>query len=495
MLGGLPFTASPLPAQPATGSPDSADLACVLRASRFAAAVHDLLHQESVERWPQGWALMERLGPSAVPALLTARREESNLLKRLVLIGALAAASRVSGDEQWLLQIATAKGSAVEDCSLAMLCLAVGDERAAAIAGIDQLAGEDRGSFLAVAAALASARCAPSQPAPARMEASGRASVSEQVAAAVRGTLPAEALRRAHGAVRQGGAVLGPALILRAALLGRAGKTSAELGDIARELVVHAGSPDELRLAAAIFLGRREERVADLAVADARALAALVAFPMARRELHQRGLLSATPEVLLEARTRRILAAGFALAAPWPAVAGQGERWARDDVVYEGVMLTAAWRALAREAPPAALGARLLALAPAGVPAVWWHVATATTVEAGQLAALDPTAARAVTLWRAGQAERGVLARQVECALWEAGAHPGLLPHAAWTALVRDALLAGSDLVHARLQRTDRPPLPRGIEGSHEKFFVVADRVFRFLTERVREPPPELRLR
>ena len=482
-----------------SGVVDAADLSCVVRAPRFSTAIHQLLHQESVERWSEGWALAERLGPPVVPALQAALRQEANLLKRLVLIGALAAGSRAADADLRLLEIATAKPRGIEEATLALMCLAVAPLRSRSAPELEQIYAEERaGGAVSVAAALASARYAPAGTAAGRADnASGRPALTtcEQVALAVRRSLPLDALRRAHDAVRQARGSVAASVVLRAALLGRGGKPSDELEALARDLVQQANIPREVRVAAALYLGGVGARLDGLMVGDAQARAALAAVLAARQEQRRQDLFGPSPEVLIEPQTRLVLVAAYALVTPWSTIAADMEKWSREPALHEVVVLTLAWRAQARDEPAGAIVTRITSGLSAGPAAVWWQMATRARVERTQLSVLDAAGLRVAALALDGCADRAVVARQIEDALWRAGAHPNSIGYTAWADLVRDALLAGSDEVSARLQSQERPPQPRGIESSNAKFFQVADRLFRFLTERVPEPPPELRLR
>lgn len=482
-----------------SGVVDAADLSCVVRAPRFSTAIHQLLHQESVERWSEGWALAERLGPAVVPALQTVLRQEANLLKRLVLIGALAAASRTADADPRLLEIAAAKPRGVEEATLVLMCLAVAPLRSRSAPELEQIYAEERaGGAVSVAAALASARYAPAATATARADnASARPALPscEQVALAVRRSLPFDALRRAHDAVRQARGAVAASVVLRAALLGRGGKPSDELEGMARDLVQQANIPREVRVAAALYLGAAGARLDGLVVSDAHARAALAAVLATQKEPRRPDLLDPSPEILIEPRNRLFLVTAYALATPWSTIAADREKWSREPALTEAVVLALAWRVLARDDAASAIVARITSGLSAGPAAVWWQLATGARVERTQLTVLDAGGSRVAALALDGCADRPVIARQIESALWRAGAHPNWIGYLAWADLVRDALLAGSDEVSARLQSQERPPLPRGIESSNAKFFQVADRLFRFLTERVPEPPPELRLR
>ncbi len=467
-----------------------------MRATRFSAAVHRLLHQESVERWADGWALAERIGPPVAAALRAAWRSETNRANRWVLIGAVAAASRDADADAWLSEIATAKARSVDDAALALLCLAVRPMRSVPAPAIEQLALEERaGSILAVAAALASARFV----IPAvggRGEGSntrGSSAIGEQVASAVRGTLSVEALHRALDTVRGERASMQEGLILRAAFLGRDGKIADDLLNAARDLVQHPATPRDVRVAAALHLGRAGVRLDDLVVRDPHARAALAAFPRALQELRAKGLLGPTPEVLIDERTRLPLVAGYALATPWPTIVAEWELWSREPVLVDAVALALAWRAMVDQ-PPAAAVSRLAAALQARPAGLWFDWATGGVVDRTRLGSLDARGARIAALALDKHIDQASVAREIEDALWRGGAHPSLVWHAAWNDLLLDALLAGSNHVHARLQRDERLPLPRGIESSSDKFFLIADRLFRFLTERVPAPPPELRL-
>jgi hypothetical protein len=250
-----------------------------------------------------------------------------------------------------------------------------------------------------------------------------------------------------------------------------------------------------VRIAAGVYLGRSMAALDDATVADPRTRAALAFFPAARQELRRRGLLAALPEVLLDPGLRLPLASAYALATPWPTVAADRRRWTSEPAIADAIALALAWRALGGDQPGAAEAAVLVEGLEPRLASFWLAWAIRGRADLAWLSAPDPRDLRAATLAAAGGADRDVLAREVDDALWRAGGHPGQIWHLAWTELVRDALLAGSDHVSARLQLDERPPLPRGIEASDDKFFLVADDLLRFLTERGPGPPPELRLR
>jgi len=450
-----------------------------------------LLHQESVPRWADGWALAARFGPAVAPWLRHALRQESNALKRLLLIGANTAAACGSIRDGWLVEVAGTR-SRVEEQTLALLCLAVGPRRPGPCPPLEAIYLEERGgSAASVGAALAGARFVPDRPAG---EVRSLGPGTESVAAAVRGELSADALQRVRDALDDPRSRLASELTLRAALLGRSGRALEAVTGMAEDVLRRSQITPSLRIAAAIHVARTGASFDEASVQDPWARAALLAQATARVRLRELNLLGPTPEVFADPRARVLLAAGYGLAAPWPVVAAEVDRWGREPSLAEAVTLCLAWRLLRQAEEPPDEARHVLRLLAKNRGTFWLTWAMGAGGDLATLGQDDPRAARAAALALRGQLDRAAVADEVEAVLWRLQAHPGRLLHSAWVELVRDALLAGSDHVSARLQLEERPPLPRGMENSTGKFFVVADSLYRFLTERVPAPPPECRL-
>lgn len=480
-----------LAAQPGTAGVDAAELSCLQnRGSRFGAAIQRLLHQESTPQWSDGWALAERYGPAVAPLLRTMLRQESNALKRLLLVGALAAASRGSKQDTRLLDIATARAK-VEEQTLALMCLAVGPYRSIPCPLEALLAEERANTAVAVGSALASTRFEPERRAGERLS----TDANESLVAAVRGELSSEALRRLRAGLDDSRTRAECAVILRAALLGRSGRSADDLAVVAEQLLRRPSTPAAVKIAAALHLGREGARWDEAVLGEARVRAALSAYATGRARLREMRALTPLPEVLTDPRTRLVLAAAYGLSAPWPVLATEVDRWSREPALADAIVLCLAWRLLRGDGEtPVEAREILRQLAP--TPATFWLAwAVGEPGDLGALGADDASARHVGMLALQGRVDRPVVAGEVEALLWRSGAHPGRVAYSAWVDLVRDALLAGSDHVSARLQLVERPPLPRGIENSNNKFFLVADSVHRFLTERVPAPPAEYRLR
>ncbi|MEZ5965160.1 MAG: hypothetical protein R3F56_15105 [Planctomycetota bacterium] len=479
------------PAQTGGGSADAADLSSIQsRGSRLFAAIQRLLHQESLKNWQDGWALAERYGPAVAPLLRGSLRQESNALKRLLLIGAVAAASVGSDRDTWLLEVATNAGK-TEEQVLAWICLAVGPQRESTRGPLEAACAQEGGAAsgaLALGAALAAARCGvTSGPGERRPGA-------DSVVAALRGELSVDALRRLQARLGDPHAQAEAALTLRAAFLAGVGRGEA-LASLADELASAASAPAAVRTAAALFLAREDVPWDEAVLRDASVRAALAAFAPARGRLREVGALGPVPEVLTDPRTRSVLMAAYGLAAPWSVVAAEQEKWTQEPLLAETVLRVLAWRLLVGEGEMPAEAPSILERAVSMRGALWLALAIGRPTSPGQLRTEDPRAGRVASLASEGRVSRAALAREVEDVLWRSSAHPGRVAYAAWCDLVRDALLAGSDQVSARLQLEERPALPKGLENAPAKFFLVADSLHRFFTERAPSPPAECRLR
>lgn len=448
------------------------------------------LHQESVPSWGDGWALAESYGPAAADVLRAAFKQESNALKRLLWLGAAIVARRGSDRDSFLLEVATS--DRVEERAIAVMSLAVAPARPGPCQVLEDLvANEKGGTTVQMGAALASVRFAGGKRvAPLR----SMVADTETIAAAVRGDLASESLRRFAAGTDDLRRDPAADLVLRAALLGGGGDRDV-LRDIALELLGRAGKPAGATLAAAIHVARTGLPVGADLVRDPAVRAAFATSELGRRRLRQLELLGPSPEVLADRRTQMLLAAGYGLTAPWPAVAADVTRWAETEEIAGVVALSLTWRVLAHGLEDPAVAERVLSATPVSPGKAWLGFALGRDLSPKALAGMDRQARRVAELAAGGRLDRPAVAAEVEGMLWRAGVHPGCVAEGAWVDLVRDALLSGSELVSARLQLEIRPPSPRGIEPSHTKFFMVADSLLRFLTERVPEPPPELRLR
>lgn len=455
-------------------------------------ALRDLLHQESFARWSDGWALAQRLGPPALPALRAAFRGESNRLQRWTLLGACAVAAMEDEGDAWLVELATAKSRTQEERALALLAMAVLPRRTREAPTLVALAATERpGSYLQLGAVLAASRFEAelSFAAPPR----GAALNLDAIGTALAGMQAHDVLDRGcAGLVEARPALAG--LVVRAFFLGRAQPTR-EAVELASVLALRAELTDAVRAAAALFAARGAPELTSRRLgADPGLRAVLVSSGTVRAGLWASGRLGPVPELFALPRVRTVLACAYGLAVPWERVYLEFPEWGKEPAIADAVCFALAWRCAARDdapPPPAEVLAR-------GTEATaWLGIASGGANGLPGSVHVDARAVRVAELARLGRLERGVLARELEDLLWRRGLHPGLAAERAWTDLVRDALLAGSQHVSGRLQLPvdARPPLPRDIEDSHEKFFRCADELFRFLTERGSGPPSGLRLR
>lgn len=462
------------------------------RVPALTTALRDLLHQESFARWSDGWALARRLGPPALPAIRAAFRGESNRLQRWTLLGACAVAGMEDEGDAWLVELATAKSRTREERALALLSLAVLPRRAREAPTLVALTvGERPGSYLQVGAVLAASRFEAelSLAAPPR----GAALTLDAIGTALAGAQAHEVLDRGCAGLAEARPALA-GLVVRAFFLGRAQPTREAL-ELASVLALRAELTDTVRAAAALFAARgAPELTARRLGADPGLRAVLVSSGTVREGLWAAGRLGPVPELFALPKVRTVLACAYGLAVPWERAYLEFPEWGREPAIADAVSFALAWRCAARNdapPPPAEVLAR-------GTEAsAWLGIASGGAHGLPGSVHLDARAVRVAELARQGRLDRGVLARELEDLLWRRGLHPGLAAERAWTDLVRDSLLAGSQHVSGRLQLPvdARPPLPRDIEDSHEKYFRCADELFRFLTERGSGPPPELRLR
>lgn len=450
------------------------------RAPRSTKALRRLLHQEGVDRWRDGWALVERIGPALAASLAAEFKQKTNAVERLVLLGAIAAAGGGRERDLWLLSFAASKPRADEEAVMALLAIALSASPADTAVFGDLFAAERGGSATRAAAALAACRLG------VKVAPEGRvgADLHELIEQALFTGATQEVLRRARLALGRDAANQG--LVLRAAFLGLAGRQE-HVREAAIEVVQSSTAPRDVRVAAATYLADIAPEAVALGALDAQLRVAWCTRPLARLALWNAGALPARAEVLADRSGQLPLAAAYGLTAPFGRIQADFEQWAREPQRAEAVVLALAWR-LHREAPPPDVsGGAWLALLEQ--PGGFW-LATALGRQREVAAPTGGRDARAAALAAQGRlpAEERVLA--IEQRLWQLGAHPCAPRCQAWNELVRDVLLAGSDHVSARLQLAQRPNLPRGIEPSHTKFFVVADQLARFLTERELGPPP-----
>ncbi len=436
--------------------------------------------------------MAQRLGPPALPALRAAFRAESNRLQRWTLLGACAAAGVDVEGDGWLVECGGSRTRPQEERALALLSLAVGPPRARSEPVLRGLVGTERaGSYTQLAATMAALRFGDELVASPASR--GGPLTTESIVVALAGNDAREVVERAKAGLGDARPSLA-GLVIRAYGLGRAQPTRDAI-DFALGLAVRPELPDAVRVAATLFAlrGAPEQTVARVG-SEPSLRVVLVSSAAARRALFAAGRLGPVPELLAVPKVRVALAVGYALSAPWDRIRAEQSEWGKEALICDAVSLALAWRC-AVETPPSAPPVE----APLRVSDATAWLAAAAELARGVPRALpvDPHAARVVALARAGCLDRALLAREIEAAMWRGEVHPDLVAARAWTDLVRDSLLAGSQYVSGRLQLPldARPPLPRDIEDSHEKFFRCADALFRFLTERGPVPPPSLRLR
>jgi hypothetical protein len=471
---------------------DAADLFAVR--GRLPAMAGSLRELSRPDRWQDAWQLARRLGPAMAPAARAGFRNETGAQKRAAWLVATAQ-PRGQPTTIWLLECAADGRLSVEERTLALMLVALGDAPATRDARVAQLLEPGQEPAVRAAAALVNARAWPRAPLPPRWEAgkdlallcAGAACEPPAVLAHEDGV---ERLRALVPASVQG-------VVLRAYFLADYAMEAAPLRRVHAVQVLRQADADlSLQRAAAYRLGKSAGDLPSSELQKSPAATAMLALtPETRHSLLERDRLPAIPELYGGEVDRRRMAVLYALAAPWEALAAAAPRIGGDGSIRGPVCLTLAWRALGGEAPPRPASERLVTELGAAPECAWLRAALGQ--KAGEAAADlgDARSEAALALAARGSLPDAAARAEVEGLLWRSGSHPFRALHEAFAELVRDVLLAGSDYVGGRLAVRSAPPLPRGLDATDRAFFEVAYAALEFVTEREPAPPTWLALR
>lgn len=454
---------------------------------RYVSRFRDLLLSDARRDLEVGWALAQDIGRPVAPLLWDqARREGSNVDKRLALLIAALLAGGVSGDER-LFDFMSQQKPLLQERTMASLWIALGPRRNRPRPDVvKRLFGPNKEpeDLLALAVWLAAARFPGSGSDVAQVSTSDPGLLGGAAFAGipVARTVTQRHWRREH---RHSD------LFVRGALLGQGRRLSQE-GE-APGLVEHAsrflredsGAAADVRAAALLLLarsGRLDTEIGQLGWQDLQ-LAASQRASSATLAARLRGApMARDPEP-------GRLAAAYGLWVPVSRIVSESADWASDARVRGHIAVALAARICAAES-----------VDPIGVvtPAfpewtlVRW-VSGAPDVAAEMPA--DPRLASLFKLALQGRASRRAVGKELEETLWRWGSHPGIGPWEQERAFVRDLLLVGSRgggryqpevVTHLRYS-------PTGLDRD-DTFFDLAVGLFEFTGRRRDAMPDEYRL-
>jgi hypothetical protein len=434
--------------------------------------------------WPQAWQRAQEIGPPIAPLVWAELRQDSQPKRRLLWIGAYAAAAGSKAgqrlcDESWT------RTARKQELAMAMLALALDGAPVIDAEAVRQVITDSRVDAVRIAGCLALASSGSAVELRDDWLASARAKNAGLCAAAI-----LAGVGRPWSAVQhwlEEGTAFESQLVQRALLLAREPwpDRAARAALAQRALGQDSESASALRAAAAFRIALADDPGEGLEPPSGELLALIARTPAGATAVLRRHWLDPVPSPRLDRLVRRRLSVLFALSAASTDVAAAVPRWRDDPDLAADACLALARRALdASDTTEAAAWFEELA---AVAESDW--LAAAIAVPARTSAAKSAALASAL----AGRLPRPALAREIESELWRRGTHPECAAYGCWTDLLRDLLLSGSD--HARAldtNQSDRTLVPRDLEPG-DPFFEVA---CEFLDWRVRTragPPGQSR--
>ena len=481
VIGILLLAPEPVVAQEET----SADVVSVRENDSVFRKRLDELFKISAPDWAEGFELALDMGGSAAPPLRFRLIRENNQKRRLLWIAAYGLAARAP---QGVYARRRLKGP---ERVLAMLALAIGPTQAEGARSLHRTLEGNTDAAEVIATCLALARfgdrtlgvpqklLASSDPG----ELASALYVNPRLSAQdVSDRLRSVRGKVAHHALVWRGYYLGAARTVaeRNALRSRREAARQALTDprseVCRESAwLLAQDASGLNLAKEVFL--------DL---DAETMLVLALSPRLRAQLLTAGRISPQPSPTQSPEIRRRSVVLFASSAPLPELQKAVQRWHRTcrDLMDE-ICLALAFRLSKSEADRAELAGTLDKLGLAGNDGALTEAGIWLRLAQHENLAADPRV-RLAELPRPLQlAVRGALSDEVragaiERILWDRRSHPGLSGLELHRGFVFDLLLA-----HAASSRTDPDPyVPRGMLDPGNDFFLIAIRLFKFITNR-----------
>ncbi len=400
-------------------------------------------HPETPQTWREGWRKVQQLGPAAGPALVAAWEKESNLKRRHVLLCAQSLTDAPPiGD--WLFA-GTTRVPTNDEKFLGLLTVALGRPRDGNGANVLGATSANDPVSVQVAAGLALSRHRSRGPVPEtwlRHDDAGLQAVAVLCHAAPATWSPPRASGRFENA---------RALVLRAWLLGDVGRL-----DDARRIAAALEALNDtstswhpVRAAAAQFLGGHADPGAATARIDTLAPELVTAFafhPTGRQIAYAREWLGPAPSPRLPESERARQVVLFCLAAPAEALEAGAASLAADRTLCGAAALALTWRRLHGGSVPAVVVDAFRSV-PEGI---GLRLGAIETGDVPQITVTDPQLDAAFRAAVEGRADDAAIARAVEQVLWRRGQHPGATILELRHALVRDLLLAGSDLGRAK---------------------------------------------